>query len=206
MTDVNSTQGSVNDPLNISDDYFFPLLIPLAGGIASGGAASGTKFAIGNSGAKWSAGERPSNMVSFYKDANFNGSRRDFPIDRHHIQDSLSKGHLGLGLNKENDTYSSLIVPEGAVVIAYKDAGRKGGRMYFPPGQFPNLGNGWNDVISSFEIIPETPGCTVGYPDPNYHYGTRTWDGSKWQCGDWEDTGCTWGHTERERLQCRKRK
>jgi hypothetical protein len=203
-SDTNSTQASVNESLVISDEYLFPLLVPLLGGVVSGGAAAGTRMAIGNSGALWSSGERPNDVVSFYKDANFNGSRRDFPIHAHHIQDSISKGTLGF-VNKENDTYSSVIVPEGASVIAYWDAGRKGKVTHFPPGRYASLGE-WNDKISSFEIIPEAKGCTERQRDPNYNYGLRIYDGSKWHCGSWQDTGCTWGHTNRERLQCKKRK
>lgn len=204
-TQKNETPNSTDASMVLSDDFGIPLLLPILGGVASGAAGAGVKMAFGNSGALWSKGPRPKGVVSFYKDTNFNGPRRDFPI-RPHVQNSLSKGHLGLGMNKENDTYSSAIIPEGVIVLAYEHNDRKGRRLFFSPGRWKNFGK-WNDKISSFEIIPENPGCTVNRFDEPYTYTRRQLKNGKWVCpSGWTDTGCTWGHTLRETLQCKKRK
>jgi len=207
VSQLNQTHNSVDSSMTLtSDEFAIPFLVPLLGGVASGAAGAGVKMAIGNSGALWTEGERPEGVVSFFKDTNFNGPRRDFMV-RHHVQNSLSKGHLGLGINKENDTYSSAIVPEGATVYVYEHNDKKGREARLPPGRYKSFGGGWNDTISSFEIIPEPKGCKVSDIDPNYQYTTRVLSNGRWVCpSGWQDTGCTWGHTERERLQCAKRK
>lgn len=216
LQSTNEAQGKVDENLSIlSDDFIAPLLIPLMGGVLSGGAAAGTKIAIGNSGAKWSAGERPPDAVSFYKDHQFQGGRRDFPSYQYHAQNSLSKGILGTGLSKENDTYTSAIIPAGVTVVIYENNDKGGRKAYlYGPGRYSNLGRFWNDRISSFEIIPEARGCSIPVvgdpdnvlkPDPAYQFSTRV--GPPWKCPDgWIDTGCTWGHTGREQLQCAKRR
>lgn len=108
-------------------------------------------FGWTKSGAKWSSGTAGSNVVSFYKDINFAGPRKDYPIGA--VQNSLSKGVFGLGGNKENDTYSSLKVPAGMQVQVWVDNDQKGATYTFPPGDYPDLRiQGFHDNISSLVV------------------------------------------------------
>lgn len=107
-------------------------------------------------GARWNYGARPDNVVSFYKHANFAEPRRDFPLGT--VQNSLSKGTflgLGLGLDKENDTYSSVKVPKGMKVLAYADNDLRGDVRVYEAGDHPSLGD-FNDRISSFKVVSST--------------------------------------------------
>ena len=137
---------------------FIPLL-PLVGTAAASAASAGaTKLILSNSGAKWTKGERGQGMVSFFADTHLRGNRRDFPGDVRHVQNSLSKGTLGLGFNKENDIYSSAIVPPNTIVTIFEHNDLKGNSKVLYPGEHRNLGTyGFNDKVSSFIIEPQAP-------------------------------------------------
>lgn len=95
----------------------------------------------------------PPGRVRFFENANFQGKIRDFPLGTK--QASLSKGflNLGLGYDRENDAYSSAIVPEGMVVIAYEHPNYKGRSLTLYAGRHANLGIwGMNDTISSLVV------------------------------------------------------
>jgi len=104
-------------------------------------------------GAKWTSSGvilEPGH-VRFYKDANFTGPFRDFPVGT--LQRSLSKGFLGTGLNKENDTYSSAVVPSGLKALAYEHNDFRGRTLTLYAGKHANLGAwGMNDTISSLRV------------------------------------------------------
>lgn len=103
------------------------------------------------SGAKWSKGTKPGGVVSFYKDIQFGGGRKDYPPGT--AQASLSKGVFGLGLDKENDTYSSLQVPQGLNVQVWADNDYSGDNKVFPAGDYPDLrDHGFHDKISSLKV------------------------------------------------------
>ena len=110
---------------------------------------------MAKSGAKWSTGAIPPNHVSFFKDANFKGPRRDFPAGTE--QRSLSKGLFGIKyVNAENDTYSSAIVPAGLHAIAYADFNYQGKSIVLKAGRYPNLGTFLlNDAVSSLKVMKE---------------------------------------------------
>ena len=147
--------------VNAQDD-FLPLL-------ALGGALAGFM----TSGAKWSEGAIPANHVSFFKDANFKGPRRDFPAGTE--QRSLSKGMFGLNIkgmsmNAENDTYSSIIVPPGLQASAYADFNYQGLSQVYKAGKYANLG-AVNDAISSLKVMKEGAADTYAarfYTDKNF--------------------------------------
>ena len=104
-----------------------------------------------NSGAKWSKGTQPGGVVSFYKDTHFSGPRKDYPPGT--AQGSLSKGVFGLGLAKENDTYSSLQVPQGLNVQVWEHNNYVGNNKVFPAGTYPDLRqHGFHDNISSLKV------------------------------------------------------
>lgn len=125
----------------------FPWLLA---GLAAGGAGAGG-LGYMKSGAIWSSGSRPPNVVSFYKDVNFGGPRKDYPVGA--VQNSLSKGKLGMGVDKENDTYSSLQVPPGMQVQVWEHNDKKGATYVYGPGAYPNLNaQGFHDKISSLVV------------------------------------------------------
>lgn len=102
-------------------------------------------------GAKWSSGNLLPDNIRVYKDINFTGSFRDFPVGT--IQRSLSKGFLGSGLNKENDTYSSIFVPPGIVAELYEHNDFKGRGLRLYAGRHSNLGKwNFNDKVSSLLV------------------------------------------------------
>jgi len=103
-------------------------------------------------GAKWTASglTLAPNHARFYKDANFTGRYRDFPVGTY--QRSLSKGFLGI--NKENDTYSSIVVGAGLKVTVYEHNDFQGHWIRITgPYKLANL-NPWkmNDRISSLKV------------------------------------------------------
>lgn len=104
-------------------------------------------------GAKWTASGLTLAPLHarFYKDANFTGSYRDFPVGTY--QRSLSKGFLGF-YRKENDTYSSIVVGEGLVVTVYEHNDFQGrGIRITGPHRLANLGQyKMNDTISSLKV------------------------------------------------------
>lgn len=102
-------------------------------------------------GSKWSGGVRRSDHVRVYAHINFTGKHRDFPAGT--FQRSLSKGFLGTGLNKENDTYSSIYVPPGLLVEIYEHNDFKGRGLRLYPGSHNDL-NKWNfnDKVSSLIV------------------------------------------------------
>jgi hypothetical protein len=103
------------------------------------------------SGAKWSKGTAPGGVVSFYKDTFFSGPRKDYPVGT--AQASLSKGVFGLGLDKENDTYSSLQVPQGLNVQVWEHNDYVGNNRVFTAGDYPDLRQfGFHDNISSLKV------------------------------------------------------
>lgn len=165
-------------------DGFFPLLIAAT---AAGGAGAGG-LAFMNSGAKWSSGGRSANVVSFYKDTNFAGQRKDYPNGA--VQNSLSKGKLGMGLDKENDTYSSLQVPPGLQVQVWKDNDAKGETATFPPGSYSNLQQfGFHDNISSLKVTATSTKCNA----IGNQFTPRVNVNGAWKCPEgWTDTGCDW--------------
>lgn len=118
-------------------------------------------------GAGWESGLRSNNVVSFYKDVNFTGGRRDYHIGS--VQASLSSGFLRTGINKENDTYSSLIVPEGMVVQAFADDHFSGTMKTYPTGGYPRLDD-FNDKISSLKVVsaPSSLYPASFYSDRNF--------------------------------------
>ena len=193
-----------------SSEPFFPLMFGLAAAAGAGGAGA---VGIMNSGAKWSGGAIPTDKVSFFKDDLFRGSRADFPVGTE--QRSLSKGYLRTGLNKENDTYTSLIVPAGMQVWLYTDNDFQG-KIVGPlgPGRYPNLGTqfGINDMVSSVkvqalapaaDVYPRNPACNPGPPGGSYT--TRVLVNGRWVCpAGYTDTRCSWGDPPNERNQCRK--
>ena len=134
----------------VREESFLPLLaLP-----ALAGAGAGVYL---NSGAKWTKGDRDESSVSMFKDTNLVGPRRDFPVP--HVQNSLSKGHLGVGIfNKENDTYSSMIVPKNTKVTLYADNDLKGKSVTLGPGEYRNLSAyGMHDNVSSFTTESTAP-------------------------------------------------
>lgn len=132
----------------VREESFLPLIA-----LGAAGAGAGAFF---KSGAKWTKGDRDESSVSMFKDTRFQGPRRDFPVP--HVQNSLSKGHLGLGFNKENDTYSSMIVPKNTKVTLYVDNDLKGKSVTLGPGRHRNLSAyGMHDNVSSFTIQATAP-------------------------------------------------
>lgn len=102
-------------------------------------------------GAKWSNSRLLPNHVRVYAHVNFTGKHRDFPAGT--FQRSLSKGFLGTGLNKENDTYSSIFVPRGLMVEIYEHNDFKGRGLRLYPGNHYNLGKwNFNDKVSSLMV------------------------------------------------------
>lgn len=145
----------------------FPFLALAAVGAATAGTgAAGFSFLksgrISNGVGKGPGAEdngSPFNMngsfAAFYADVDFKGPYRSYSLGVE--QNSLSKGKFGLGWQKENDTYSSAIVPNGLKVIAYQDNDRKGPSITLGPGKYSNLGSlnegNWNDRISSLVVV-----------------------------------------------------
>jgi hypothetical protein len=190
----------------------FPFLA--LGALAAAGAGGGG-VSFMRSGAIWSTGGRPAGVVSFYKDANFAGPRKDYASGA--VQNSLSKGKFGLGKDKENDTYSSLQVPNGMKVQVWEHNDKKGATYTYGPGDYPNLGaQGFNDKISSLEVsgsavvdTPEAARCRSAASGAG-DYALRQERPNQtpwWQCPKgWVDTGCDWGMgAEYEQRQCRKK-
>ena len=162
----------------------FPFLLA-AVGLGAGGAGG---FAAMKSGAKWSAGARPQNVVSFYKDALYMGPRKDYGVGA--VQNSLSKGRLGTGIDKENDTYSSLIVPPGMQVQVWEHNNATGKTGVFTPGMYPNLAHyGFNDNISSLKVTANATRCNA----IGTQYTTRVLTNGVWTCPQgFTDTNCHW--------------
>lgn len=148
----------------LHSEPFFPALALVGAGAAGGTVGGAILFQRFLPGAKWSKGPRPANVVSFYKETDFKEPRRDFPVGS--IQASLSKGFGRTGLNKENDTYSSLQVPPGMVVQAYVDNDFRGMSKVYPAGDYPNLAD-FNDKISSFKVLPA--GTSTNTPVAIFH-------------------------------------
>lgn len=166
-------------------ENFLPLVVAAMAGAGAGGAAT-TGFML--SGAKWTSGNRPDNVVSFYKDTNFAGKRKDYGNGA--VQNSLSHGVFGAGVNKENDTYSSLKVPPGLQVQVWKDNDAKGFSAVFPPGEYPNLDAfGFHDNISSLKVTTTGTKCYVS----GTRFTPRELSNGSWKCpSGWKDTGCDW--------------
>lgn len=102
-------------------------------------------------GAKWTHGSLQPDHIRVYADINLTGKHRDFPVGT--LQRSLSKGFLGTGLNKENDTYSSVYVPPGLAVEIYEHNDFKGRGVRLNAGRHPNLGlYNFNDKVSSLKV------------------------------------------------------
>lgn len=93
-------------------------------------------------------------FVAFYEGTHFTGTFRAYRPGT--TQNSLSKA---LGSLKENDTYSSCIVPNGLKVTVYQDNNLRGPNITLGPGKYPNLGflpeGNWNDRISSLVVVAE---------------------------------------------------
>lgn len=146
--------------LRFHEEKFLPLL-----GLGAAGAGGAVGVML-KSGAKWSSGARDVSKVSFYKDKNFQGPRRDFGLGT--VQNSLSKGYLRSGVNKENDTYSSAIVPDGMEVVVYADNDLRGRSYVLKAGQHPDLGAyQFDDIISSFKIV--SAGAGGGQPVVSFY-------------------------------------
>jgi hypothetical protein len=130
---------------------FLPLLLA---GLAAGGAAGGGAFAFMKSGAMWSKGPVPPNVVSVYKDFNFTGPRRDYPVGT--IQNSLSHGKFGISaLDSENDTYSSVVVPDGLQAVLFEHNDLRGRSVVLGPGRYPDLRQqNFDNLASSLKVIP----------------------------------------------------
>jgi hypothetical protein len=190
----------------------FPFLF--LGALAAGAGAGGGGLAFMKSGAIWSKGGRPASVVSFYRDPNFGGPRKDYASGA--VQNSLSKGKFGLGKDKENDTYSSLQVPNGMKVQVWEHNNKEGATLVYGPGNYANL-YGFNDKISSLEVsgsaasldTPETLKCRQQAAAAGQYSLRQAFPGQDpyWQCpSGWVDTGCTWGMgTDFEQRQCRKK-
>lgn len=188
----------------------FPFLLLAAAGAAGAGGAGGISWM--RSGALWSKGARPPNAVSFYKDGDLKGPRRDFLTGT--LQKSLSKGKFGLGRDKENDTYSSVQVPPGMYVHAYEHNDFKGQYWGFGPGNHNLAQYGAEDKISSFKIEgtasvdPATAACQKA-ASGSADYSLRIANPGKnpyWVCPPGStDTGCSWGMgADYEKRQCRR--
>jgi len=176
----------------------FPFLLAALG--AGAGAAGGGGLAFMKSGAIWSGGDRPGNVVSFYKDTNFAGKRKDYLAGA--VQNSLSKGKLGTGIDKENDTYSSLQVPAGLQVQVWADNDAKGPTYTFGAGDYPNLNQyGFHDKISSLKVFATASKCNpVGS-----QFTTRVLTNGTWTCpAGWTDTNCHWTDGSNGPKQCSK--
>jgi hypothetical protein len=125
-------------------------------------------------------------FVAVYQDTNFVGGFRKYVAGA--TQNSLSKGLFGTGLFKENDTYSSILVPNGLQLTVFQDDGLKGANAVLGPGKYPNLaalpqGN-WNDRISSLVVTP------TGYNIAVTWYADKNFTGKKLQvygAGDFGD-------------------
>ena len=178
----------------------FPFL--LVGALAAAGGAGAGGLSFMSSGAKWSSGARPGNVVSFYKDINFQGARKDYALGA--VQNSLSKGKFGIGLyDKENDTYSSLQVPPGLQVQVWADNDAKGQMTTFTAGGYSNLGEfGFNDKISSLKVTANASKCNPP-GGLNTQFTTRVLTNGVWKCPlGWTDTGCSWEHGANGKKQC----
>lgn len=176
----------------------FPFLLALAG---LGGGAAGGGAAFMKSGAIWSGGDRPANVVSFYKDTNFAGKRKDYPAGA--VQNSLSKGKFGIGaIDKENDTYSSLQVPAGLQVQVWADNDAKGATYTFNAGDYPNLANyKFHDNISSLKVFATKSKCNP----TGSQFTTRVLTNGVWTCpSGWTDTQCYWTDGSNGPKQCSK--
>ena len=152
-------------------ERFFPLLF--AGLAAAGAGAGAAGTAVGfNPGAGWSTGAMPTNAVSFFRDPDFKGPRRDFAAGAE--QRSLSAGFLRVS-GKENDTYSSVIVPPGLQVTIYKNNSFQGASAGpIKPGRYSSLAQfGLDNAVSSLKVSREgVPGGDAYvvrfYTDKNY--------------------------------------
>jgi hypothetical protein len=111
----------------------------------------GGAYAYNKSGATWSKGPRPENLVSVFKDGNFEGYRRDYTLGT--VQNSLSKGRLGSGWQKENDTYSSAIVPAGLELVLYEHENLQGRSLTLKAGSYASFPNNFNDMTSSLKVV-----------------------------------------------------
>lgn len=189
----------IHNNTNTNKEGFPFLLAALA---AAGGGAAGGALSFKKSGAIWSNGSRPANVVSFYKDTNFAGKRKDYAAGA--IQNSLSKGKFGIGaLDKENDTYSSLQVPAGLQVQVWADNDAKGATYTFNTGDYPNLVQyGFHDNISSLKVY----GTTTSKCNPSgSQFTTRVLNNGVWVCpSGWTDTQCYWTDGINGPKQCSK--
>lgn len=171
------------------DKEGFPWLVLGAAAALGGGSAGALSFM--KSGAVWSSGARPANVVSFYKDAYFQGPRKDYALGA--TQNSLSKGKFGVGIEKENDTYSSLQVPLGLQVQVWADNDGKGKTATFTAGSYPNLATyGFHDNISSLKVTANATKCNPP-AGLNTQFTTRVLTNGVWKCpSGWTDTNCSW--------------
>lgn len=84
--------------------------------------------------------------VITYRDADFGGP-------------STSQARLSVGKydatngDIANDSISSIYVPNKFVAFAYEHSDQQGSGLFFPQGRYSSFPNGWNDRISSLEVM-----------------------------------------------------
>lgn len=136
---------------------FFPLLVGLGLAAGAGASAGAAGVKMLNGATAGATGLLPTDAVSFFEHDQFRGQRTDFPVGSY---PSLTKGAmafmpgvLGGKAGRQDDTFTSAIVPTGYKVQFYFDPDFKSPvEGVFTAGQYPNVGGYWNDKISSLIV------------------------------------------------------
>jgi hypothetical protein len=83
----------------------------------------------------------PPDSVSYFADGDFQGRRTDVKVGQY--------SYLFDGMD---NTFSSVIVPQGYKVVFFSEPEFQGVRGEFTRGNYPYVGDYWNDTISSLVV------------------------------------------------------